>query len=223
MDMAQWLLIDKTRNISCHPSQLVINTISPFRVLVTKVKKSDSFRMRFPLQVSRLVQRQECSTWSSWTPQGRNKHTESPRHQLHRPFLASYVAGGAVSRASAVWGQDPHPRRGCRRVCVCICVCVPLSTSFTTQLIRLAALGNCNVHSRAPFIEWLGPCLPRTPFFSLQIKRSLDFLSLKNVLLPPCPNTPPTRCCHSLPHLPVRVIGLSENCGKFQAQNEANF
>lgn len=28
------------------------------------------------------------------------------------------------------------------KVCVPLCVCLPLSTSFTTQLIRLAALGS---------------------------------------------------------------------------------
>lgn len=117
--------------------------------------------------------------------------------------------------------EDAGRRGGC--ACVCVCVCVLLSTSFTTQLIRLAALGNCNVNSRAPFIEQPGQCLPRTPILHTANKmHTEDFLSPKNALLPPCPCTSKTLLPLPLAAL-MRGTGLFKNWGKFQAQNEADF
>lgn len=82
--------------------------------------------------------------------------------------------------------EDAGRRGGC--ACVCVCVCVLLSTSFTTQLIRLAALGNCNVNSRAPFIEQPGQCLPRTPILHTANKmHTEDFLSPQECTLASLP------------------------------------
>lgn len=73
--------------------------------------------------------------------------------------------------------------------CVHVCVCLPLSTSFTTQLIRLAALGNSAMLIQGPHSQSsLAHACPKLPFISRQIKcTQKGFLSLEDIILTPCP------------------------------------
>lgn len=141
----------------------------------------------------------------------------------------------AQNSKTGLVASAPLHRRGCKGVgeCVClrVCLCVRLlSTSFTTQLIRLAALGNSAMLIQgAHSYNSLAHACPELPFFSLQIKcTQKDFLSLKNALLPPCPTHIQNAAATSLGSSHGRGMGPSENRGKIelspsQAQNEANF
>lgn len=111
----------------------------------------------------------------------------------------------------------PSHRRGCKRAESVCAPPLPLSTSFTTQLIRLAALGNSAMLIQGPHSQSsLAHACPELPFFSLQIKCiQKDFLCPKDMLS--LPHTHPKCCGHLLRQLPQQGNGPFPTRGEDRA------
>lgn len=72
-----------------------------------------------------------------------------------------------ATRSRQAYGRDA---KGLESVCASVCVSpAKYFLHYTANPISSFRKLH-NVNSRAPFTEKLGPCLPRAPFFSQQIK-----------------------------------------------------
>lgn len=136
---------------------------------------------------------------------------------LHLVWLAEEVSRNSETGPSGLHHHMEEDAGGPESVCV------PLSTSFSTQLIRLAALGNSAMLIQGSH-SWnsLAHACSELPFFFLQMKcTQKDFLSLQNALLPPCPAHIQDAAAASSGSSRGRGRGLSENGEKielFQSQ-----
>lgn len=123
--------------------------------------------------------------------------------------------------------QDGRGVCVCLRVCLCVCPAKYFLHYTANPISSFRKL--CNVNSRVPFIEQLGPWLLRAPILLSANKMHTEGLSLpKNALLPPCPTHIQNATATSSGSSHGRGRGLSENGEKIerfpsQAQHEANF
>lgn len=157
--------------------------------------------MRFPLHFSRHLQR-----WSSWILWGKKQTYRKSKTSTTKAFPPHLVCfGREVSQKAEMGlsGSAPSHRRGCKRLGECVCLRVRLCVCPAKYFLHYTAnpissfRKLCNVNSRAPFIEQLGPCLPRTPILLTANKMHTEELSLPeecalaSLALWPC-------CCHFL-------------------------
>jgi hypothetical protein len=90
-----------------------------------------------------------------------------------------------------------------RKVCVCLCACLCVSPAkyflhYTANPIS-SFRKPCNVNSRAPFTEQLGPCLPKAPIHLTANKMHTERLSLPGGYnLDSLPHTHPNAALTSL-------------------------
>lgn len=112
-------------------------------------------------------------------------------------------------------------------MCVCLCVCPAKYFLHYTANPISSFRKLCNVNSRAPFIEQLGSCLPRTPILLTAHKMLTERRSLPEECT--LASLPPHISKRLLPLLMVGGMGLSENgqrgrtvLSPSQAQNQVD-
>lgn len=206
--MAQWLRIDKAgtsasirANKSSQPFPLSESSLQRPRNQI-HYPDGDNARRYF---LSRFPDICEDENVQHWLP-GKIQTNKSPKHQPHCPPPCVVSRRGVSELRNGAIRLAPSHGRRCRRAGECVCPAKYFLQYTANPISSFRKL--CNVNSRVPFMEQLGPCLLRAPILLSANEMHTEGLSLPaECTLASLPRTHPRCCCRFLRQLPWQGQG----------------